>query len=41
MVDTVETGAQKEKTQEEMKELYETSMKSLQEGNILKGRSSI
>jgi len=38
MLDTGETGAQKEKTQEEMRALYETSMKSLQDGNILKGR---
>ncbi len=38
MVDTGETSAQKEKTPEEMKELYESSMKSLQDGNILTGR---
>ena len=38
MLDTVETTAQKEKTAEEMKTLYETSMKSLQDGNILKGK---
>jgi len=34
----LETGIQKEKTEEEMKELYETSIKNLQEGNILQGR---
>ena len=38
MLDTGETGIQKEKTQEEMRALYETSMKSLQDGNILKGK---
>ncbi|MCX5808557.1 MAG: 30S ribosomal protein S1 [Proteobacteria bacterium] len=38
MLDTGETGVQKEKTQEEMRALYETSMKSLQDGNILKGK---
>jgi small subunit ribosomal protein S1 len=38
MLDTGDTMAQKEKTQEEMKVLYETSLKSLQEGNILKGK---
>jgi small subunit ribosomal protein S1 len=38
MVDTGDTVAQKEKTPEEMRELYENSMKSLQDGNILKGR---
>jgi len=38
MVDTGDTAAQKEKTQEEMRELYENSMKSLQDSNILKGR---
>ncbi len=38
MVDTSETGTQSERTEEEMKELYETSMKTLQEGNIHKGR---
>ena len=38
MLDTGDTVAQKEKTQEEMKVLYETSLKSLQEGNILKGK---
>jgi len=38
MLDIGETGVQKEKTQEEMRALYETSMKSLQDGNILKGK---
>jgi small subunit ribosomal protein S1 len=38
MADTGDTAAQKEKTPEEMRELYENSMKSLQDGNILKGR---
>ncbi|HVN25653.1 MAG TPA: 30S ribosomal protein S1 [Syntrophorhabdales bacterium] len=39
MVDTSEnSGTQGERTDEEMKELYETSMKTLQEGNIHKGR---
>jgi small subunit ribosomal protein S1 len=38
MVDTVENSAQKENTQEEMKELYETSMRSPQDGNIFKGK---
>jgi small subunit ribosomal protein S1 len=38
MADTSETGTQIERTEEEMKELYETSMKTLQEGNIHKGR---
>jgi small subunit ribosomal protein S1 len=38
MVETVDTSAQKENTEEEMKELYETSLRSLQDGNILKGR---
>jgi small subunit ribosomal protein S1 len=38
MVETVDTSAQKEKTEEEMKELYETSMRNLQEGNIIQGR---
>lgn len=39
MADIAETAAQKENTEEEMRELYETSMKSLQEGgNILKGK---
>ena len=38
MVETVDTSTQKEKTtDEEMKELYETSMRNLQEGNILTG----
>ena len=36
MLDIGETGVQKEKTEEEMRALYETSMKSLQNGNILK-----
>ncbi|HEY3278066.1 MAG TPA: 30S ribosomal protein S1 [Syntrophorhabdaceae bacterium] len=38
MVETVDTSAQKENTVEEMKELYETSLRSLQDGNILKGK---
>ncbi len=38
MLDIGETGVQKEKTEEEMRPLYETSMKSLQNGNILKGK---
>lgn len=38
MVDTTDTSIQKDKTEEEMKELYETSIKNLQEGNILTGR---
>ncbi|HOT42261.1 MAG TPA: S1 RNA-binding domain-containing protein, partial [Syntrophorhabdaceae bacterium] len=39
MADIAETVAHKENTEEEMRELYETSMKSLQEGgNILKGK---
>ena len=38
MVDSGETGAQKEKTPEEMKALYENSMRSLQDGNILNGK---
>ncbi len=38
MVDTSDSGTQRERTEEEMKELYETSMKTLQEGNIHKGR---
>jgi small subunit ribosomal protein S1 len=38
MVDTSDTGTQSERTEEEMKELYETSMKTLQAGNIHKGR---
>ncbi|MCX5804995.1 MAG: 30S ribosomal protein S1 [Proteobacteria bacterium] len=38
MPDTGDTIAQKEKTPEEMKELYENSMKTLQAGNIIKGR---
>jgi small subunit ribosomal protein S1 len=38
MVDIVDTSIQKDKTEEEMKELYETSIRNLQEGNILSGR---
>jgi small subunit ribosomal protein S1 len=38
MVDTSDTGTQRDRTEEEMKELYETSMKTLEEGNIHKGR---
>ena len=38
MVDTGENSAQKENTQEEMKELYETSMRNPQDGNIFKGK---
>ena len=38
MVEPVDTSTQKEKTEEEMKELYETSMRNLQEGNIIQGR---
>jgi small subunit ribosomal protein S1 len=38
MADTGENSAQKENTQEEMKELYETSMRSPQDGNIFKGK---
>ena len=38
MVETIDASTQKEKTEEEMKELYETSMRSLQEGNILTGQ---
>ena len=38
MTDTADTGTQRERTDEEMKELYETSMKTLQAGNIHKGR---
>lgn len=38
MVETVDTSTQKDKTEEEMKELYETSIRNLQEGNILNGR---
>ena len=34
----LETGIQKDKTEEEMKELYETSIRNLQEGNVLQGR---
>jgi len=36
--DVPETAAQKENTTEEMRELYETSMKNLQNGNIFKGK---
>lgn len=38
MVDMVDAGIQKDKTEEEMKELYETSIRNLQEGNILTGK---
>jgi small subunit ribosomal protein S1 len=38
MVDTVDTSIQRDKTEEEMKELYETSIRNLQEGNILTGK---
>ncbi len=38
MVEPIDASTQKEKTEEEMKELYETSMRSLQEGNILSGQ---
>jgi len=38
MVDTGENSAHKENTQEEMNELYETSMRSPQDGNIFKGK---
>ncbi|HUJ70435.1 MAG TPA: 30S ribosomal protein S1 [Syntrophorhabdales bacterium] len=38
MVEPIDASIQKEKTEEEMKELYETSMRSLQEGNILTGQ---
>jgi small subunit ribosomal protein S1 len=38
MVEMVDASAPREKTEEEMKELYETSMRNLQEGNILKGQ---
>jgi small subunit ribosomal protein S1 len=38
MVDTSDSGTQIERTEEEMKELYETSMKTLQAGNIHKGK---
>ena len=37
MVDTIDTSIQKDKTEEEMKELYETSIRNLQEGNVLTG----
>ena len=38
MVDSGDTGAPKENSQEEMRVLYETSMKSLQEGSVFKGK---
>lgn len=38
MVDSMDTSIQKDKTEEEMKELYETSIRNLQEGNILTGK---
>ncbi len=38
MVDSSDTGTTKENSQEDMQTLYETSMKSLQEGNVLKGK---
>ncbi len=38
MVDSSDTGTLKENSQEDMQTLYETSMKSLQEGNVLKGK---
>jgi small subunit ribosomal protein S1 len=38
MAETGDTTAQKEKTEEEMKELYETSMRSAQDGNIFRGK---
>jgi len=38
MLDTGENTAQKENTQEEMRTLYETSMKGPQEGNIFQGK---
>lgn len=38
MVETVDTSIQRDKTEEEMKELYETSIRNLQEGNILTGQ---
>ena len=38
MVDSSDTGTMKENSQEDMQTLYETSMKSLQEGNVLKGK---
>jgi small subunit ribosomal protein S1 len=37
MVETVDTSAQKD-AEKEMEELYETSMRNLQEGNIIRGR---
>ena len=38
MVDTSDSGTPIERTEDEMKELYETSMRGLQEGNIHKGK---
>lgn len=38
MVDSSDTGALRENSQEEMRVLYETSMKSLQEGNVFTGK---
>jgi len=38
MVESSDTGTMKENSQEDMQTLYETSMKSLQEGNVLKGK---
>lgn len=38
MVDTGDNSVHKENTQEEMQELYETSMRSPQEGNIFTGK---
>ncbi len=38
MVDSGDTGTPKENSQEEMRVLYETSMKSLQEGSVFKGK---
>ena len=38
MVETGDSGTPKDRTEEEMKELYETSMRNLQEGNIHRGR---
>jgi small subunit ribosomal protein S1 len=38
MVDSGDTGVLKENSQEEMRVLYETSMKSLQEGSVFKGK---
>ena len=36
--DSADTATPKDNTQEDMQTLYETSMKSLQEGNILTGK---